>query len=845
MRQLYLFGNFVLIHPGRKACLCSLFLLFLGPSLFAQTIQLNYESEPLNEVLLELNQRYQIQFSISSELSSKCLISSKERFASLDKALAFLAQKCGLQISKISNVYVFNLAPPPKPKDPPPVKKKVPPSYLFQGIIVEAGSGEPLPFTLISLSNGNLVSDENGRFSFRSPQKKERLQFRHLSYTITDTLLSAANDLSIRLRPQPELLEEVVIHQVREVANIQLGPEVGHIKFNDIRNNLVPGESINLIFNNLRLYPGITAAGESNADFVIWGSYAGQNHVIFDGITLFNSWGINTDLGRINPFFIKNVEVYKGGYNVPYGDRVGGVVMIEGKSGNLQKPEFALSLSNEIASAYLNIPLFNQSTNLQLGFRKSYYQFLDLEAELDDENDFLEPTYDYGDVNVKLSSLLGQKDLLEISVIASQDDYRGDLNTEGRKVSENIQINSLQIGSSLRYSHQWKKGGTSSLHLSQSLYRPELSSNFSFVDNEIERSPLLNTFSWENEIQEYQVQVKHQWARNTRHQWEISHGLVANRSAQISEDRNKILDDQRSALSRWKIYVMDQFQVKPWLQMQLGLKMEMPFENPNLFLQPRLNANFQLSQSWHFQLGWGLYNQFISKTSAIDKFGNRTDFWIVTDGDQFPVLQSSHQVMGFSYLRDQFELNVEGYYKHTNGLIRFDLNQQQRPRMGPGDLILEGSSRAYGLDILLKKRFYGHEILLAYSLGTVEEDIVGDPRSRGYIPAAHSQDHEVKASLVLNFLPFKLSLTQVYGSGFPNSPIRERRSQIEDYWRVDVAAQYQFEIKKLSLETGFSILNLFNTRNVRLNQSLSTPENPLINTLGVPFSPSFYVNIYW
>ncbi|MEO1652265.1 MAG: TonB-dependent receptor plug domain-containing protein, partial [Bacteroidota bacterium] len=751
MKILYWFRNFVLSIAGRKACLFSLFLLFFGLSLLAQSIQLNYKQEPLNEVLLELNQRYQVQFSISSELSAKCLITSQARFTSLDKALEYLAQQCGLKLSKISNVYVFNLPFPPKQADSLLVKKKSSPTYLFQGIIEEAQSGEPLPYTLISLNNGNLVSDEDGRFSFRSKQAKERLQFRHLSYEITDTLLPAATNLRIRLSPRPELLEEIEVSQVREVADIHLGPEVGHIKFNDIRNNLVPGESINLIFNNLRLYPGITAAGESNADYVIWGSYAGQNHIIFDGITMFNSWGINTDLGRVNPFFIKNVEVFKGGYNVPYGDRIGGVVLIEGKSGSQQKPEMALSLSNQIGSAYFSIPLFNHSTRLQLGLRKSYYQFLDLELNPTEENDFIEPTYDYGDLNAKLSTALSNQDFLEINFIASKDDYQGDLTQERKRVSENLQISSFQMGSSLKYSHQWTKGGISSFLFSQSLYRPELSSNFTFEAEAppMQRGRLLNAFSWENEIQEYQLQFKHLWSSKPRHQWEFSSGLVYNQATQISIDQDKVLDDQESALSRWKFYLMDQIQVNPRLRLQVGFKMEVPLENIQLYAQPRLNLNLQLSEYWHLQAGWGLYNQFITKNTVTDRLGNRTDIWQVSDGEGIPVLKSMHQVLGFSYLRDQFELNLEGYYKISEGQTRFVLDPN------PSRNRLEGEARALGLDILLKKKFWGHEVLLAYSLAEVEESYRNRSFLTEYISAPHSQNHEFKSALVLNFLPFK------------------------------------------------------------------------------------------
>ena len=273
--------------------------------------------------------------------------------------------------------------------------------------------------------------------------------------------------------------------------------------------------------------------------------------------------------------------------------------------------------------------------------------------------------------------------------------------------------------------------------------------------------------------------------------------------------------------------------------MQLGLKVEMPFEDVQLFAQPRLNGNIQMHKYWSLQFGWGLYNQFISKNTVVDQLGNRTDIWQISNSQNTPVLESMHQVIGLSYLRDKFEFNVEAYYRLSEGHTRSILNR------APRAILLKGESRALGLDFYIKKKFQGHELVLAYSLAEVNEKYTHRAFTTGFNQAPHSQNHEFKTTLILNFLPFKFSFTQVYGSGFPNSPNVQRTRDTQDYLRVDFAAQYQFKIRKIAVETGFSLLNLFNRQNIRLNQSLSTPTNPLINTLGVPFSPNLYLNVYW
>jgi len=62
------------------------------------------------------------------------------------------------------------------------------------------------------------------------------------------------------------------------------------------------------------------------------------------------------------------------------------------------------------------------------------------------------------------------------------------------------------------------------------------------------------------------------------------------------------------------------------------------------------------------------------------------------------------------------------------------------------------------------------------------------------------------------------------------------------YWRTDFAGQYLFELNDLQFQTGISILNLFDKENERLNQSVNVPNGAEINTLGIPFTPTVYLD---
>ena len=827
--------------------------MFITFGVCAQSISLNYNKQPLNEILLDLNQRYQVQISVNANLSSNCVISVKKQYTSVDKALEALAEKCGFQLIKISNVYTFRKPTPKKENLTTRVaQRKEQKSYQYRGMVVESGSQEPLPHTLIQYAGGYVVSDDNGYFSFTSFKKNVQVQFRHLGYQVTNTLLLPDNASKVALLSQPQLLDEIVVVSskttdvsklesiIDKIPQTRLGEEAGHIAFNDIANNLVPGNSDNLIFNNLRMYPGVMAAGESITDYVIWGSFAGQNHVIFDGITLFNSWGINDDIGRVNPYMVKNVNLYKGGYNVPYGDRVGGVIMIDGRSGDREKPALGISLSNQLANGYINIPLFNNQASLQLAGRKTYYELLDLSSAPRASNEFIVPTYDYTDFNLKFTASLTNRDVLEISTIGSQDSYNGVFTSEQRRgVIEDIRASSRQIGSAFKYVKNWRNAGSTELLLSQSEYQPELQTNYTVqaINPNITRE--VKSFNWVNVVSEQTGKFTHRFPAKNHHQLQLNLAWINNATSIKNQSPQRAVNDTTLQQARWSMYVMDQMQ---WgaLSLNVGIKADFTQFNSTPYIQPRVNGKFKINQHWNFNFGLGIYSQFVSKYSIIDQDGNQRDVWQVSNGDRFPVVQAVHQVAGIAYLTNQFEVSLEGHYNTFVGTNRYLIGRNGFP------IFIGGEVRSLGLDLFVKKRLQRHEFWISYSLGKVEERFALNRQTQNLQPfkeSPQSQRHELKTAAVFNFSPFFLTLTNVYGSGFINTTIEKTDPVIIPYWRADIAAQYRFKWGKMRCQAGFSILNIFNRSNVRLNQSVNVPDGSVINTIGIPFTPTFYLNI--
>lgn len=816
------FDNIRLIH-----LLIWLSGLITPTMLQGQQVWLRYDKEPFNEILLEFNQLYGTEVSINAELSANCLVTVDKGFNSVDKALRYLADHCGLSITVISNIYSLREKETPKAS----IEKNMV-HFLYKGVLREVGSEEPLPFSTIRVGDRYLTSDVNGNFLFKSINKTQYLSFQSLGYQQLDTLIGFGENHILKMEPEPVLLQGVVITSPEGSTNRNIGSNPGHLKLNDINNQLIPGQGYNLIFSKLRLYPGIMASGEAIADYVIWGSYAGQNHIIYDDITIYSNWGINDDIGRINPYMVKNVEVHKGGYNVPFGDRIGGVVLISGRNGNRRRITSRVNINNELAGAYLNLPVFNQSSTLQIAGRKSYKLFGPT-RNVSRGRTVIVPDYDFEDLNAKLSINLPNEDLLQVSALTSSDQYTGEIQTGriGRVINaRNVKIDSRQTGTSIKYVRSWKSQGITTLSSSYSRYDPKQLSQLLNEGGDALRSEV-----WENGIEEYSTRLTHKFPTFWRHQSEMNISHIANKADFQSSFSNSVFNQLDGSLNRISVYGYDKFSVTRKLYLAIGLKADIPLATDKIYWQPRANLNFDVTDRITSHVSWGQYRQFVTRNTVIDELGNLSDIWQVIDVNQNRPPSSQHHTAGLSYMDDLYEISVEGFHKTLDHLSRFAVARDRTFNN------LSGQAKMSGLDVFLRRRFQNHEAFVSYSLAEVKEKFQsgGLAGQSEYSPAPQNQTHELKGAAIFNFYPIEFSLVQFLGSGI----YQGTRSGIP-YRRTDISCQYAFtKGEKWESKLSISLLNCFNRQNVRLNQSINVPNGDVLNTAGIPLTLNINLNI--
>ena len=863
----------------RKISILLLSFLMLWTTVIAQSqeIRVKVTNMPLNQVLLLLRKNYDFKFSYSENELAKYKVTLNKTFTSKEETLKFLLDGLPYHIRKIDDVFVII---PDKIKKVPEEKK----TTMITGQVVEAGSSEPLPFSQIMINNHPMISDVTGNFNFMAAEEESyRVQISHLGYSVCDTLLYAGTNHQFKLTPSAFALPEVQIREMPAETATMLGENAGKITINHNIARFLPGQGDNSVFNLIRLMPGIQAAGEQTEDLLIWGSYEGQNLVTFDEFTLFGLKNYNDNISVVNPFLVKNIEIMKGGFDSRYGNRVGGIINITGKNGNMQKPVFSLNVNPTTINGMAELPLWSNSS-LQLAYRQTYYNLYNSgdfnifapirstpklrpngveKKNVTFDSEVLPDDYQFRDFNLKFTQNFDSGDQFYLSFYGGGDYFRlqADANTTreiGKKISVPLAINmqdiekNRQIGASIFVNHKWSDKLISKFVSTYSDFSKEQTDSIKTINSLTQNIYNSDQAITKNIANERSFRIENILTLLNGHQLEFGAGLFANEAEinlKFNLNNNIVIDTlNRFVSNRVFAYVQDNLPLGK-LIIKSGVRFSQSLGNSGFVAEPRISAGFHFSHAFNANLSWGRYHQYIYKVANIDRSQNYTYLW-VTNNQTVPLLNATHWVGELNYFKHGLTVNLQAYYKPTGNLSE-RVYEQRTVRGVKVERYFPyfGDSKTYGMDLFVKKEFGKHSVWASYTLSKALERFA--PQNQNlpeYTLAPQHQLHEFKAAALFNVHPFYFSANYVYGSGLevlrkvfgPDANIA--------YNRVDVSATLKFARKKLDGELGLSVLNVFDTENLRyanLKNFQLTPElgDFRVYSSSVPLTPVLFLKL--
>ena len=828
-------------------------------------IRLDVHQKPLNEVLLELKEKYNLQFAYDKDLLSNYQISVTRTFRSEQEALEFLLNDLPLALEKSGNVFLIF----PESGQRQTAKKKQ--FTQISGQVMEVQTYEPLPFSYILINNKSIQSDRQGHFSFlASADTTFDLRISHLGYFIYDTLFSGGLNKEFLLTPKIEQISEVKVEGNPVERSTLIGDLPGKMKINHRIAPVLPGYGDNSVFNLLRLMPGIVAAGEQSNDLLIWGSYESHSRIQFDGFTVFGLKNFNDNISVVNPFVVKNIDVYKGGYGAKYRGRVEGIVDITGKNGSLQKPAFTFNINNTTVNSLLEIPV-SENSSLMAAYRQTYYQLYDptqlnLFRRNEDtgqqqgqgpgtggtngqggmqtgEIDFtVQPDFNFRDANLKYSVNGDNGGEFYVSLYGGGDkfSYNMDAALTNNQLLRSESESNRQFGGAAFYSQPWQNGNRTSFTAGYSVFHREATEENRVVNTRHNRTRISKNIYSENEVDEFTFKLEHTLPVKDGNRFYFGAGIADNNVQFLRQSFGNDLIHLDNNSPRIFGYVQNDWPVTNFLDLKNGFRLVYFNKLGKVYTEPRIMATMHLTDKINFNASWGLYNQFLAKTSLVDSLYNVTYFWTNSDGESIPVLYGRHLVGGISCNNNGFTVSFEGYHKKTNGLTRF-FNGTRFISRG----FYQGEGRSYGLDVYLKKEYKRHLGWISYSWSKTDEHFPFFVRNY-WRPAPHQQTHELKAAAIINLNRFYVSANYVYGSGFERFDFEtaDGNRLNREYSRLDAAVVYKFRPEKVKAEAGISVLNVFDTDNIKYSNLRRASVDEInfvgIYTKAVPFTPAVF-----
>lgn len=847
-------------------------LFFCFSVLQGETLHIHGKGQKLNTLLNELAEKNDLLLSFDDEAMSSLELPDNIVFRDISKLFDYLQKNYYIKIDTIGGSFVVSR-----------VSKR---NYIYRGKIIDAISQEALPNAEIICDNFRTYSSADGFFTLLSPiNGLKNIQIKYLGYIVLDTIISAKRLVEIPMKSKAVEIEGVVVSGRVKSHNINLGSRAGALKLNPEFVEKLPGYGESSMYSFLKLMPGVLATGESVNDISLRGSSEGQNLYIFDNYRVYNPWYRLNEIGTINPLLVKDIQVYKSGADPSIGENVGGVVLLKSIDAIPEKTQGEVFVNNFVANTMLEIPL-SRKMALMLSGRKNIKEALRLPDAVEDyvikntfdgfANDYqvnVTPRYNLYDGNMKFIYSIDKSKSLSVSGFGSLEKNELD----NFVVTDEFHIRNKQIKQNKQYA-----GAVHYTDYKDSGQGLELTASYSSIQADLKGETRVQFFgkSKKEEVEEQndnlsflqEFRMKAKQRTPFRNGSFLDYGLGFTLSKIKEEYKTKDITDSWSNKD-WHqlgyVFFNGSLNLSSKWNVSAGGRMNYSRNVRKLFVEPRIAMNYYPNHRWKIYGAYGIFQQFTYKANISDKLQN-ISYRIVNVGDNIPVFQLNDLCLGMRYHRNRWTLSAELFYKYTNERIRAVNASAVASSINDKAVhIIAEKVRYVGADFFLKYQHNGFMSWVSFTVSDYGIDspqntskrnsssqVVSDANSKGNIlrfgfektnfsRSSYDMKREFKWAATYTWKKFSLSASYVYGSGFM---MWHKPSFVgaPDYNRFDMGIFYKRKLWDTDVELGFSLLNVFNHKNKRLDEfsRFGVGDNLVsYNTYGLSITPAFFVKI--
>jgi len=706
----------------------------------------------------------------------------------------------------------------------------------INGTIKDKQTGESIMGAVLKisqLSNVIVTSNEYGFYAISLPKGKYDLRISYVGYEEKSISINLNGPMTVPVFLESKnQLAEVVVESRRKDDNLikaQMGTETLNMK-SISKVPVIFGEKD--VLKTIQLLPGVKSAGEGNSGFYVRGGGADQNLILLDEAPVYNASHLLGFFSTFNSDAIKDATLIKGNGPAQYGGRLSSVLDVKMKEGN--NKNYTVNGGLGLISSRLSIegPIQEDKSSFILSGRRTYADvflkatekfkdnilyFYDFNAKanykIDDKNRIYFSGYfgrdelglgtnfsiDWGNKTgtVRWNRVINNKLFLNTSFIYSDYSYNVGLKNGETNFNVNSNIKDVNLKQDYTYylnpKNTIRYGFNSILHtITPSVFSGTVKNNV----NKVGRNGLENAIYVNNNFKASQVLT-------------FDYGLRASAYTIMGGDI-------------YNIYNKDKITSSVLLQKN-------EFGKTYVNLEPRFTGNYRINDLSSVKFAYARNVQHLHLLSNATA-ASPSDQWI---GDSYNIKPELADQTSVGYARNfknnTYELGVELYYKSMQNQLDYKDGTNINTIADVESALLYGVGRAYGLELIAKKKLGSFSGWVSYTLSKTERKIDGINDGQWY-NAKQDRTHDISIVTILELnQKWTVSGVFVYYTGnavtFPTGKYNlggqtifqyasRNANRMPDYHRLDLSVTYENKKKKKNEGSwNFSLYNAYGREN--------------------------------
>jgi len=720
---------------------------------------------------------------------------------------------------------------------------------ILSGSIKDKQTGESLIKAVVriqELPNAGIISNEYGFYSLTLPSGNYSVVISQVGYETLVQKIKLDSSQSINFYLQTKnVLKEVVVESSRKNDNLtkaQMGTET--INMSSISKvPVIFGEKD--LLKTIQLLPGVKSAGEGNSGFFVRGGGADQNLILLDEAPVYNATHLLGFFSTFNSDAIKDATIIKGNSPSQYGGRLSSVLDVKMKEGNNQ--DYTVNGGIGLISSKVSVegPLQKNKSSFILSGRRTY-----ADVFLKATEKFKDNILYFYDLNAKANYQINAKNKVYISGYFGRDelglgqDFGIDWGNKtgtirwNKIISNKLFLNTSFIYSDYNYNVKLKNGETN-FNINSEIKDVNLKQDYTFYTNNQNTLRFgFNTILHNIRPSTFSGTVINSVAKTGRNGLENAVYLTNN-----FRTTSQLTIDYGLRLSMYTLMGGDVYNIYQNGVVSSSIKL-----NPSSFgktyinPEPRITTNYRINDETSIKAGYARNVQHLHLLSN-SVASSPSDQWI---GNSYNIKPEIADQLSVGYVtklfKNNFELTAEAYYKHLQNQIDYKDGAEINTVSDVESVLLYGIGRAYGLELLLKKKEGRLTGWIGYTLSKTERRIDGINEGKWY-NARQDRTHDISVVGIYDLNErWSISGVFVYNTGdavtYPTGKYNvqgqtlyqyaaRNENRMPAYHRLDFSATYEKnKTKRRHGSWNFSLYNVYGRENAYRISFKDDPNDP-------------------